>query len=463
MFLKQLNNILNNSSFRLIVLYSSLYITSSLVLLGFIFWSTMTYVFQQIDHHIEYDRQTLMQIYNQYGKEKLIESIDERLKREVFDSIYLLYDSEKGILAGNLGNIPAEISDFGWYRINLHKCACKIAAHSNEAQILVKPLTTKEGESGQLIFLNGVDMNAAQQQQNLIINRMGWGLFIILILGIMGGFIISRKTLRKIDLINTTILDIHDGDLDIRVPLRGTDDDYDLLAYNINQMLDQINILVANIQNISNHVSHDLRTPLTRMRGKLENILPEVNQQQVDNILTVIEETDQLLATFNAILRISKVESGANTGSFSLFSISQLLQDVGEFYEPLANDKQISLSIQTHDKIEMNGDRDMLFQAIANIVDNAIKYSQDGGEIKLLSKTQNNKIILSISDNGKGIPDDKKQKVFERFYQLSKHRGGNGHGLGLSLVGAIIKLHKGEIKLKDNHPGLIVELVFKHK
>jgi signal transduction histidine kinase len=461
MFLKYLKKILNNSSFRLIVLYSSLYITSSLILLGFIFWSTMSYVYQQMDHHIEYDRQTLMQIYKQDGEAKLIESINERLKREVFDSIYLLYNTEKGILAGNLGSIPTEITGFGWYRINLNKCYCKISKHSNEAQVLVKPLITKETETGKLIFLNGLDMNAAQQQQSLIINRMAWGLFIILILGIIGGLIISHKTIRKIDLINTTILDIHEGDLNERIPLRGTDDDYDLLAYNINQMLDQINILVTNIQNISNHVSHDLRTPLTRMRGRLENILPEVNQQQVENILKVIDEADQLLATFNAILRISKVESGANVGSFSLFSISQLLQDVGEFYEPLANDKDITLTVEAHSLIEMNGDRDMLFQAIANIVDNAIKYSQNGGQIKLRVIAMKDKIILSVSDNGNGIPDSKKQKVFERFYQLSKHRGGNGHGLGLSLVGAIIKLHKGKIKLKNNHPGLIVELVFK--
>jgi len=411
-----------------------------------------------MDHHIEYDRQTLMQIYTQYGEEKLIESIDERLKREVFDSIYLLFHSKKGILAGNLGKIPEEISDSGWFRIDLDKCLCQVSEHSKEAQVLVKPL--HEDENGKLIFLNGLDINAAHQQQSLILHSMGASVFIILILGAIGGFIITRKTIHKIDLINTTILDIREGDLELRIPVRGTDDDYDLLALNINQMLDQISILLENIQNISNHVSHDLRTPLTRMRAKLENILSDANQQQMDHITSAIEEADSLLSAFNAILRISKVETGANTGSFSLFSITNLLQDVGEFYEPLAINKDISLRIETGNSIVMDGDRDMLFQAIANIVDNAIKYSKQGGEIKLQSESEGNQIILTVSDNGSGIPNQEKSKVFNRFYQLSKHRGEKGHGLGLSLVAAIVKLHNGRIQLKDNNPGLIVEITF---
>ena len=144
MFLERLKKLTNNSSFRLVFLYSTLYIASSLILLGFIFWTTISYIFQQMDHHIEYDRQTLMQIYNQYGEEKLIESIDERLKREVFDSIYLLYHNKKGILAGNLGKIPDDIPGFGWFRIDLDECLCQVSDHSKEAQVLVKPLHEDE-------------------------------------------------------------------------------------------------------------------------------------------------------------------------------------------------------------------------------------------------------------------------------------------------------------------------------
>ncbi|MFK5984896.1 MAG: HAMP domain-containing sensor histidine kinase [Pseudomonadota bacterium] len=462
MFLKYLNKITNNSSFRLVVLYASLYISSSLVLLGFIYWTTTAYIFKQMDHHIEYDRQTLMQIYNQYGEEKLIESIDERLKREIFDSIYLLYHTKKGVLAGNLGMVPEDISGYGWFRINLDKCFCQISKHSKEAQVLVEPLNHKNSSSddGELVFLNGLDIQMVHQQQSLILRSMGAGVFIILVLGIFGGFIITRKTIRKIELINSTILDINEGDLDLRVPLRGTDDDYDLLSYNINQMLDQINVLVENIKNISNHVSHDLRTPLTRIRAKLENVLPDVSEKHVEPILGAMEEADNLLSAFNAILRISKMESGANPGLFSEFSITELLQDVGEFYEPLASEKNISLTIKNQQSIAIIGDRDMLFQALANVVDNAIKYSNNGGYIHLWVRNEKQNIVVSISDNGNGIPDSEKEKVFARFYQLSKHRGEKGHGLGLSLVVAIVELHRGHINLKDNYPGLIFELVF---
>ncbi len=417
----------------------------------------MSYIHNQMDHHIEYDRQTLMQIYQQYGEEKLIESVNERSEREIFDSIYLLYHTEKGILAGNLGKIPDDILGFGWFTINLEKCSCHISKHSKEARVLVYPF---DQANGQLIFVNGLDIKMLDQQRSLILKSMAVGVFLILILGVIGGFIFTRQTLRKIELINSTILNIHEGDLDLRVPLRGSNDEYDLLANNINQMLNQINILVENIQNISNHLSHDLRTPLTRIRGKLENVLPNVSAEHVNPIVSAIEEADNLLLAFNAILRISKVESGANKGLFTEFSMTKLLIDVGEFYEPLANDKNISLHIEKLNSIIINGDRDMLFQALANIVDNAIKYSNNGGEIKLSAKSENNQIIISISDNGNGIPDALKEKVFQRFYQQSKHRGEKGHGLGLSLVCAIVKLHKGIIKLKDNKPGLIVKLIF---
>jgi signal transduction histidine kinase len=418
----------------------------------------MSYNNEQMGHHIEYDRQTLMQIYHQYGEEKLIESINERSEREVFDSIYLLYDKDRGILAGNLGKVPEDISSFGWFKINLEKSNCHITKHSKEARVLVYPLNPMT--EVKLIFLNGLDMKMLDQQRSLILKSMAFGILLVLILGIVGGFIFTRQTLRKIELINSTILDIHEGDLELRIPLRDSNDEYDLLANNINQMLNQISVLVENIQNISNHLSHDLRTPLTRIRGKLEDILPGVSAEHVNPIVSAIEEADNLLLAFNAILRISKVESGANKGLFTQFSMTKLLTDVGEFYEPLAMDKNISLHIEKLNSIIVDGDRDMLFQALANIIDNAIKYSNNGGKINISAKSTNNQVIISISDNGNGIPDKVKEKVFQRFYQQSKHRGEKGHGLGLSLVSAIVTLHKGSIKLSDNHPGLIVEIIF---
>ena len=422
-------------------------------MLAFIFWFSVMYIHQQMDHHIEFDRKTLVSIYKQFGRDKMVESIHERIMNENYDSIYLLYDKNKTILSGNLEKIPTDIL-LGWQEISLESCMCVKEEHSNTARVFTKML------DDDLYFLNGLDVNASASLKKQLITIMLFGLIMVLMLGMAGGFIVSRNTIRKINIMNATILDIQEGNLDRRIPYYSSDTDYDLLATNINNMLDQIRLLIANIQNISNHISHDLRTPLTRMRGKLENVLSTATHQQTDNILDAIGEADTLLSAFNAILRISKLESGAAKSDFTLLSLNKLIEDVVEFYEPLASDQQLKINMQLNSNAMINGDRDMLFQAIANILDNSIKYSDSKGKIDISITQENNKVTLKIADNGQGIPEVERENVFERFFQLSKHRGSQGHGLGLSLVSAITKLHKATIQLGDNSPGLIVVITF---
>ena len=423
-------------------------------MLAITFWFFVVYIQQQVDHHIEFDRKTLVSIYNQFGREKMVESLYERIMNEKYDSIYLLYDKDKNILSGNLEIIPPNLF-IGWQEINLDSCMCVKAEHSDTAKVFVDML------DDDLYFLNGLDVNASASLKKQLFIIMLFGVIMALILGMAGGFIVSRNTMRKINIMNSTILDIQKGNLDLRIPYHSSDTDYDLLAKNINNMLDQIKILIADIQNISNHISHDLRTPLTRMRGKLENALSSANPQQTDNILDAIEEADTLLSAFNAILRISKLESGAAKSDFSQLSLNRLIEDVVNFYEPLASEQGIIINTQLKTYVEVIGDRDMLFQAVANILDNSIKYSKDtGGKIDISVTEEDAHAILYIADNGIGIPELERNNVFKRFFQLSKHRGSQGHGLGLSLVAAIIKLHKSSIQLKDNSPGLIFKIIF---
>ncbi|MCU7835568.1 MAG: HAMP domain-containing histidine kinase [gamma proteobacterium symbiont of Taylorina sp.] len=450
------SQIVNNSSIRLIFSYSALYITSSVILLIFVFWFSVVYMKQQVDHHIEFDAKTLISIYTQFGREKMIESIHERIMNEDYDSIYLLYDNDKNILSGNLAKIPPNLSS-GWQEISLNDYRFVKTLHSDRARVMNKMLDED------LFFLNGLDVNALDSQKKLLIMIMSIGLVIILVTGLLGGFIMSRSTIRKINIMNSTILKIQNGDLQLRIPHSNTNTDYDLLATNINNMLDQIRILIADIQNISNHISHDLRTPLTRMRGKLEHVLLHTSYEQTNNILDAIDEADTLLSAFNAILRISKVESGAAKTNFTDLSLNRLIEDVVNFYEPLATEKNLSIHTELSSSIVIKGDRDMLFQALANIMDNSIKYSDKAGKINILLAEKNKQIILQIADNGKGIPESEHENVFKRFFQLTKHRGSQGHGLGLSLVAAIAKLHKAQIQLKDNDPGLIVEVLFSSK
>ncbi|MCK5664486.1 MAG: HAMP domain-containing histidine kinase [Thiotrichaceae bacterium] len=458
MLSKYLSPIANNSTLRLVFLYSAVYIVSSMVLLLLIFWFSVVYIKQQVDNHIEFDAKTLISIYHQFGRDKMSESIHERIMNEDYDSIYLLYDNNNKILSGNLEKVPAKIQ-LGWQEISINDPLMmnSLNNHSNRARVINRMLDKD------LYLLNGLDVNASHSQQKLLIMVMGIGLIIILVVGLLGGIIMSHRTMRKINLMNSTILKIQNGDLELRIPHTNSNTDYDLLASNINNMLDQIKILIADIQNISNHISHDLRTPLTRMRGKLENVLLHTSAEQTNNILDAIEEADTLLSAFNAILRISKVESGAAITNLTDLSLNDLIDDIVNFYEPLASEQNMQINTRLCSNSNIKADRDMLFQALANLLDNAIKYSRSAGKIDISTRVENQQVILQIADNGKGIPESEHKNVFKRFVQLNEYRGTPGHGLGLSLVAAIAKLHNAQIKLKNNEPGLIVELSFTTK
>ena len=454
-FIQRIRKISRNSTFRMVFLYFILFILSSLILLSFIYWSTVGYIYKQLDHHIEYDMERLQYVYNLEGKKSLIDAIESSLLQKNYQSIYLLYNQKtKKILAGNLSKIP-NIGP-GWHILALSQLTDIPQQKKHSARTLVMSLPNN------LIFINGLDIESAHQQEHMIFNSLIAGIAIILLLGTIGGFIISISTIKKINLINSTISDISNGNLSIRIPTRGTDDDYDLLAININEMLNQIQQLMQGLQNISNNIAHDLRTPLTRLRGRLENIQNNCSNETADGIQDALTETDNLLSTFNAMLRINKVESGANKGHFTQIEIDQLLSDVVEFYEPLAEDKEINMQFNQPIKTNIHADRDMIFQVFTNILDNAIKYTPKQGNILIsmeiikLNAEDKDLIQINITDSGKGIPAKERNKVLEPFYRLEKHRDKKGNGLGLSLVAAIVKLHKGDIEFYDNEPGLKV-------
>ncbi|MEN8251145.1 MAG: HAMP domain-containing sensor histidine kinase [Bacteroidota bacterium] len=452
---QRLKKISHNSTFRMVFLYFVLFILSSLILLSFIYWTTVGYIYKQLDHHIEYDMDRMQAIYNTRGIEHLIDAIETSLKQKNYESVYLLYNKNtKQILAGNLNKIPPLKS--GWHIIDLSDLTDTPQQQNHSARTLVMPLP------GNLIFMNGLDIESAHQQEHMIFNSLITGIAIILLLGTIGGFIISISTIKKINLINETINEISEGNLSLRIPTRGTDDDYDLLAKNINQMLNQIQKLMQGMQNISNNIAHDLRTPLTRLQGRLELIQQDSSHETSEGIQEALTETDNLLSTFNAMLRINKLESGAQKGHFTHVAIDDLLQDVIEFYEPLAEDRDISIKFDVKNNRNISADRDMLFQVFTNLFDNAIKYTPQQGSItvsaQLINTNDTPYLQIIIADTGVGIPENERKKVLEPFYRLEKHRDHQGNGLGLSLVAAIIKFHKGSIEFQDNNPGLSVSI-----
>ncbi|MBF0266417.1 MAG: HAMP domain-containing histidine kinase [Gammaproteobacteria bacterium] len=469
MLLKTLKKLTHNSILRLVATYLSVFVLSSFILVAFIYWSSIDYIYKQLDHHISYDYENLSYIYQHEGSEKLIQSINERLKQNNYDSIYLLYDPNKKLkLAGNLHLTTASIID-GWSIVSLDKLSTSKHQMAHSARIFKNTLNAN------LVLINGLDIESAHRQEQTIINNIIYGVIIVFILGVIGGFIISINTIKKINLINSAMLQVGDGNIKQRVAIDGSDDDFDLLAKNFNQMLERIQVLMESLQNISNNIAHDLRTPLTRIRNRLETLYEQCegsqnNTNQSDEIELAIEETDNLLATFETILNINKFQSGVQKLNRQKISSKKLLTDIIEYNEPLAFDKSINIIFEPANDIDFTGDQNMLFLALTNIINNAIKYTPENGKITIsyqlknstiagldLKLSENNSYLeMIIADNGSGIPEQERDKVFELFYRSEACRSESGNGLGLSLVLSIIDLHQGIIELNDNQPGLAV-------
>ncbi|MDX1487424.1 MAG: HAMP domain-containing sensor histidine kinase, partial [Acidiferrobacterales bacterium] len=311
-------------------------------------------------------------------------------------------------------------------------------------------------------LLVGRDMHDLEVTQTYIVRALIWGLAITVVLALIGGAMMSRSMMRRLEVINETSREIMAGDLSRRIPTKGTGDDFDQLTDNLNKMLDRIELLMEDVRRVSDNIAHDLRTPLSRLRQRLELLkLPGTDRDQLrENVEQTLTEADGLLATFNALLRIARLESEDRRAGFTDVDLGALVADVAELYEPLAEDKQQELLTMAKANVQVRGDRDLLFQAIANLVDNAIKYTPADGRIELSSQLNADGARLIVSDNGPGIPESARNSVFQRFFRLDTSRATPGSGLGLSLVAVVAKLHHAKVSLEDNGPGLRVILDF---
>lgn len=246
------------------------------------------------------------------------------------------------------------------------------------------------------------------------------------------------------------------GDLSRRVPVTGRNDDFDQVADNLNQMLDRIQMLMEDVRRVSDNIAHDLRTPLARLRQHLEQarLQEDPSSKSAINLEQSIKEADSLLITFNALLRIARIEAGQVKAGFADVNFTLLLDDIVEFYEPLVEEKNQALEKTLEANIVSSGDRDLLFQAFANVIENAIKYTPNNGNLSVSLIKLSTNLIVTIADNGPGIPASERENVFRRFYRLDQSRSSSGNGLGLSMVSAVISLHNGTITMEDNTPGL---------
>jgi signal transduction histidine kinase len=284
-----------------------------------------------------------------------------------------------------------------------------------------------------------------------------WGIAVVLLLAFSGGVLMSLGARRRIASINRTARRIIAGNFSERVPDAGSRDEYDDLALNINAMLDQIESLFESVRHVGDSIAHDLKTPLTRLRNRLE-LLTTSASPGIEEIQRCVADSDRLLNTFNALLRISRIESGAYRAAFRLIDLGEIVSDTCDLYRASADERQISISIDVTGPSQINGDRELLAQAVANLLDNAVKYAPQGGRIDVIVTSDKGHCRIVVADNGDGVATTDLDRIAQRFVRLDSSRSAPGNGLGLSLVRAVVDQHRGRLVFEDNKPGLRVIL-----
>lgn len=422
-----------------------------LAMLALIYWQTVIYATHQTDETIDAEITGLAEQYRQRGLAGLVAVINERSNPERGSSmLYLLTDQRQNPLAGNLSRWPdLEVQKDGWMRFHLNADGQRDGPHVAQATSFVL--------AGGVQLLVGRDLAENVAFRNRIVAALVSSGALMLVLGLVGGVVLSRRALARIETINRTGDLIMAGEFDRRIPLKGSGDEFDRLAQNLNAMLDQIERLMAGMRQVTDNIAHDLRSPLGRLRSRIEMaLIEEPSTERYREVLQqTIGEADQLLATFTALLDIAEAEAGSPRAQLAPLDLAAFARDLADLYEPVAEEKGLSLTLDAgRAPVEVRGDRHMLSRAIANLVENALKYTPAGGTVRVAVTPDGAMARLTVADDGPGIPAEERERVFDRFYRLEASRTTEGNGLGLSLARAVVRLHGGTITLEDNGPGL---------
>jgi len=443
--------LLRTSTFRLALTYFGLFAISVMALLGLIYYDTVVYADQQLDETIDAEITGLAEQYRQRGLTGLISIIEERADPGRGGStLYLLTDRQQRPLAGNLSGWPdVTVGPDGWMRFPLEAQGTNGRRHVAQATSFLL--------SGGYQLLVGRDLAERSNFQRRITEALFWAGGLTLALGLVGGLVMSRSVLARIEGINRASDRVMEGEFGRRIPVRGTGDEFDRLAQNLNLMLDRIERLMEGMRQVTDNIAHDLRSPLSRLRTRIELALLDhtegVDYRQV--LEATIDEADNLMATFNALLDIAEAEAGSQRTAMSDLDVAALLRDLVDLYEPVADEKGLTLATRIVDgQLELRGNTHLLSRAFVNLIENAIKYTPAPGRIELVASADGEVASLVIADSGPGVPTEARERVFDRFYRLEQSRTTPGNGLGLSLARAVVRLHGGTIRLEDNQPGV---------
>lgn len=445
--------LVRTTTFRLALIYLALFALSVVAVLGFVYVVTTGFMGRQTDETIDAEIQGLYEQYTRRGVLGVRQVVSERSRNQRF-SLYLLTAGDTLPLAGNLDSWPrVEPDPEGRVDFRYERpIGGEVEIHDARGRVVTMP--------GGFRLLVARDVEERRAVVDLLKDALAWSLGLTLLLGLGGGILFSRNLLRRIDAITDTSREIMGGDLGRRLPVRGSGDELDRLAESLNAMLDQIEALMTAMRQVTDNIAHDLRTPLTRLRSRLEvTLLEEPSVPAYRAALEEsVEETSKIIQTFNALLAIARLESGAERQVMGPVDLASLVADVGELYEPVAEEQGISLSWEAEPGLVAKGNARLLSQALGNLVDNALKYTPAGGSVTVAARSDGGRPTLSVRDTGPGIPESDRDRVFDRFVRLEASRHTPGSGLGLAVVRAVAQLHGAEIVVGDAAPGLMVEI-----
>jgi signal transduction histidine kinase len=446
--------VLKTASFKLAAVYVLLFGTSVALLGAIIYFTATAALDRQERTRLQSEAEALRAEYRRDGFEELMEEIRARARSHVAGGFDYTVLNQSG--ARVFGNIPRFGLRVGWTRLKGPSDGDQ--SGGRRERLLVYSMRL----SPNLWVEVGDDIDKEVMAGKAIMAESGWVLLVVVTLAIAGGVLLSASFLSRIDAITRTAEAIIEGDIGRRVPLRGVDDDIDRLAATLNRMLDQISSLLSALRQVSWNIAHDLRTPLGRLRQGLDEaqrtaVYPADYECAIER---AIGETDQILQTFAALLRIAQIESGTRRAGFRRIDLSALVTQIGHSYVPVAEDAGKQLDISAVPDIAVEGDRELISQLLVNLVENSLRHTQDGAHVSITLERSSGVPLLAVSDDGPGIPEDERKRVLGRFYRLERSKTAEGFGLGLSLVAAVADLHRAKLTFVDRSPGLTVNLLF---
>ncbi|MBV9974657.1 MAG: HAMP domain-containing protein [Hyphomicrobiales bacterium] len=460
-----LGKLVRTTAFRLTLAYALVFAVISAGVLGYVAWNGRHLVEQGMRETVDAEVNGLVDQFRVRGIRNVVASVEQRTRRPG-SSLYLVTTFVGEALAGNVARLPTSVlNSAGDYPDTPYERLDDPddVTHHAYVRVLLLP--------GGFRLVVGRDLAELNSLGQAVKRAFLLALVILTVFGLVGGFIVARRVLARIDSMTESANAIMAGALTRRLPLAGSNDELDRLAGSLNAMLDRIGELMSGLKEVSDNIAHDLKTPLTRLRSGAEEALrtakdPQEYRQALER---TIEESDKLISVFNALLMIARAEGGRAGDNMAQFDAAEIARSVVELYEPLAEEAGVSLFVEAPGSLRAHGNRELAGQALANLVDNALKYAKaaDDGKAEPIAEVQvsarangDGTTEVSVCDHGPGIPEADRERVLERFVRLEGSRTRPGFGLGLSLANAVMRLHGGSLKLEDNHPGLRATLCF---